>query len=116
MTTTKAIEAIAAELLAARATGGTVSTTDTSVPSAGYVLGIAGLGAVLPKGNIDAIAHWVALHLDASHVGIWSDSATGETYLDVVRVIADRSIAELLAKATGEIAIWDLANKVEVRV
>ena len=115
--TTKAIEAIASELLSARATGGTVSTTDASIPSAGYVLGIAGLGAVLPpKGNSDAIAHWVALHLDAATVGIWSDSVTGETYLDVVQVIADRSVAEILARATGEIAIWDLANKVEVRV
>ena len=114
--TTKAIETIAAELLAARVSGGTVSTTSDILPRTGYLVGIAGLGAVLPSADVDVISTWVASHLESNHVGIWSDSTTGTTYLDVVEVIADRSDAEALARSTGEIAIWDLVNQVEVRV
>ena len=114
--TTKTVEAIASELLTASATGGTISTTDVDVPSAGYVVGIAGLGVTENNNDMGAIAHWVALNLDSDHLGVWSDEATGTTYLDVVRVITDRAMAESLARLTGEIAIWDLANRVEIRV
>lgn len=57
-------------------------------------------------------------HLDMQHglVGVWKDSETGFYYVDLVEHISDRASALQLATERGEIAIWDLRERKEVRV
>jgi len=124
MTTTRTIADIAADLLAARINGGggTVSTVaGQRLPTTGYVVGINGLGSIIEPSDPEAIAKWVASTLASTleagrYVGIWEDKGTNLVYLDVVKVLPERVPAESLARKSGEIAIWDLKGKSEIRV
>lgn len=122
MTTTRAIADITAKLLSEYSNGATVSTVAGSqIPVTGYAVGIKGLGAVIDGPDHDAISEWVTERLASStapgrYVGIWSDSATSRVYLDVVKVVSEKASAILLARKTGEIAVWDLGKDAEIRV
>lgn len=120
MTTTRSIQSIAADLLASCVEGSIVTTvTGARIPPTGYVVGIRGLGLALLNVSQEAIAAWVATRLPRSTepnhaMGIWQDG--GVTYLDVVKVISERATAETLARNTGELAIYDLLRKTDIRV
>ena len=102
--------------------GCTISVRGDDAPTAGYGLAVAGLGIRVAAGTPlrTAVFEFIAgrssgLLLAGRYLGAWVDSATGDTYLDVTRVIADLDTALDLARATGEIAVWDFANGVEIR-
>lgn len=101
-------------------TGATIPTVvGSTVPATGYVVALAGHGEKLTSVTREAITKWVASRLAESAepgkaLGIWHDE--GITYLDVVRVISERATAEALARDTGELAIYDLARKADIRV
>lgn len=48
--------------------------------------------------------------------GRWTDEATGEVFWDEVEIFQDVVEALLIAANRGERAIWDLGEKVEIRV
>ncbi|WP_439377844.1 hypothetical protein [Amycolatopsis lexingtonensis] len=48
-------------------------------------------------------------------LGAWRDSETGITHLDVSTVVGDREDALMLARAFGELAVWDYAGGEEIR-
>lgn len=49
-------------------------------------------------------------------LGTWLDKVTGTTYLDVVRTLRDREHALSLARTHRQLAIFDLAKGVEIRL
>jgi hypothetical protein len=49
-------------------------------------------------------------------IGVWTDSETGRVYLDAVEHIESRSDALRIAAERGELAIWDLYAKAEIRL
>lgn len=48
--------------------------------------------------------------------GRWTDQNTGKVFWDEVEVFDDETEALLTAASRGELAIWDIANAVEIRV
>lgn len=60
--------------------------------------------------------HWTLLNGEPGlYAGIWKDSETGLTYVDISRNVADLYTALAIASSRGEIAIWDVASAKEVR-
>ncbi len=59
--------------------------------------------------------HEFTLSLPGYYAGIWKDSDTGLTYIDISRNVADLYSALAIADARGELAVWDVAHGVEVR-
>lgn len=53
---------------------------------------------------------------DGMVVGSWTDSKTGEVYLDKVRLVRNLTRATQLATLWQQIAIWDNSNQQEVRL
>ncbi len=49
-----------------------------------------------------------------NNVGIWRDSSSGKTFLDVSAGIPDRKFAEFLGKKFNQIAIWDAKKGAEI--
>jgi hypothetical protein len=47
--------------------------------------------------------------------GRWEDTETSVVYYDKVVVIGNLEAALALARATGELAIWDIRNAKEIR-
>lgn len=50
------------------------------------------------------------------HFGAWKDKATGATIIDAVEIIGDRDRAFDVAWERGQTAIYDFANKRELRL
>lgn len=59
--------------------------------------------------------HWALLSQDGYYAGIWLDTETNKTYIDISRNVVDLYKALAIASSRGEIAIWDVAHGVEVR-
>ena len=80
----------------------------------GYMVGVESLA----KANIGRYPRGDELFVLAGNglVGVWKDSQAGRVYVDRVRHIDTLSEALTLAKDLGELAIWDLRDKVEIRV
>lgn len=102
--------------------GVTLSLRGEEAPTTGYGVAVAGLGLHVEAGTPlrTAVSDFISgrssgLMLAGRFLGAWVDEADGSTYLDVTRVIADLDTALDLARATGEIAVWDFANGVEIR-
>lgn len=53
---------------------------------------------------------------DGMVVGSWTDTKTGQVYLDKVRLVRNLTKATMYATLWQQIAIWDNANKREVRI
>lgn len=49
------------------------------------------------------------------YAGIWKDSETGITYVDISRNVEDIHTAVGIALSRGEIAVWDVTNGKEIR-
>lgn len=60
--------------------------------------------------------HKFTLNTPGYYAGIWKDSETGLTYVDICRNVTDLYTALAIAENRGEIAIWDVASAKEVRV
>lgn len=65
--------------------------------------------------------YWVGIHettladtLDGQYVGVWTNPVSGVTYYDRSVWVADLNDAIELGKAKDQLAIWDIANEVEV--
>lgn len=92
-------------------------------PTDGYMVGGEVASLILkadePK-PMTATDAWLAEHeftlsLPGYYAGIWKDSETGLTYVDISRNVADLYTALAIATARGELAIWDVASEREVR-
>jgi len=126
MTTVRHPVAIAVDLFEGRHTGATVPTVvGVRVPTSGYVVALPRFGRQLEIGwgfgtvIFHEIERWVADVLSHSaqnghYVGVWSDANV--TYLDVVEVLPERAVAIETALSRGEVCIFDLAAKAEIRV
>lgn len=120
MTTTRKSFVIARDLFLARFTGATVPTVvGVRVPTSGYVVALPHVGCVLARAAFWEVELWVAGALSRSaqnghYVGVWSDDDV--TYLDVVEVLPERAVAVETALSRGQLCIFDLAAKVEIRV
>src|SRR5881628_472523 len=59
---------------------------------------------------------WFVGGTDARYFGVWKDTETGMIYIDASDHVDNRQDALYLATERGEIAVWDIANGVEIRV
>lgn len=78
-------------------------------------------GAFTPISMEDG--YWVAEHAlfpnelqDGMIVGSWTDTETGRVYFDKVRLVRNLTKATMYATLWQQIAIWDNANRREVRI
>lgn len=98
------------------------------VPTDGYMVGGYVPSLVIPEDARTPLADtdaWLEGHAsyltvfgDAEplyYAGIWADSDTDIVYVDISRNVPDLYTALAIAHAHGELAIWDVANKVEIR-
>lgn len=65
---------------------------------------------------IRPIQHEADIVTEGALFGRWTDETDGKVYWDEVEVFQDVTEALLVAANRGELAIWDLAEKVEIRV
>jgi hypothetical protein len=94
----------------------------TGLPNArtGYAVGLR--GEHYPNGADDqdiscfCMAHYFELRLPLAYLGGWHDSETGHDWLDVVVVYQDPIKAIETARETGQLAIYDLERKQEIRL
>lgn len=115
---TRSIEAIAADLVAAGADGGTISPREgQAAPTIGYCVGQRGISGRL---HYFEILDWVRRELPAVAgtglwFGSWMDSETGILCLDVVKIYGEMVPACRDASQRGEKAIYDLGGQREIR-
>lgn len=105
-------------------TGCTLRLDDGLPPTVGYAVGREGWELRLGRECVSKalIGPWLdrvqsakSLHPDADWaVGVWDDK--GFVYLDVVNVVLDRAEAIELGKDRSQLAIYDLAEGVEIRL
>jgi hypothetical protein len=62
------------------------------------------------------IRNSAALRQPENVLGAWLDRETGKTYLDVSTVVSDYEEAAARAKATNQLAVFDLTAQEEVRL
>lgn len=97
---------------------GTISAYGEALPSEGYYVGgkceslVFKSTAEIDRGEL---AWWIGSN-SARWYGVWVDSADGRVYFDAVTRTETRNLALILGKVRGEIAVWDIANGVEIRV
>jgi hypothetical protein len=98
---------------------GTVPAGDEKgLPTHGYFVG--GLFPSLVfdgAGEVDRgeLAWWIGNN-DAEFYGVWVDTETGKIYFDGVSHFYSELVSVTIARARGEIAIWDIHNKAEIRL
>lgn len=95
-----------------------------NVPTDGYMVGGEVASLILRPENprpylttdawLDQV--WNVLTQPGYFAGIWTDTDTGDVYLDISRNVTDLYTALAIAEARGELAIWDVASAKEVRV
>jgi len=128
--TTRKLHVIARELFWNRDDGITVPTIPgVNVPPSGYVVAVPRVGHLLSYTDrtdagqvvlaLQEIELWLGDVLGRAafsrqFVGVWSDGDL--TYLDVVEILPERAVAIQTAKDRGELCIFDLAAKAEIRV
>jgi hypothetical protein len=91
-------------------------------PVSGYMVGGEVESLVLPAEGSHylstddwLIAHWDLLSKPGYFAGVWTDSESGDVYVDISRNVDDLYTALAIAAARKELAIWDVANSVEIR-
>ena len=100
-----------AELIETNPDGFTISSDMTEVPTKGYAVavtqncfGLEGLGRVLHEVGINP----------TYHIGGCLDKNTDLFYFDAVRIVDTKAEAKHIAAETGQLAIFDLENSVEI--
>lgn len=103
--------------------GGTFHAANLTTPTEGFAVAIPDAELVVsgnaPRSIVRAWLDSVArpcLSKAAQFVGCWKDSTTNKLYLDVVAVVQDADEAIRLAQQYGQLAIFDLLNKREIRI
>lgn len=86
-------------------------------PATGYAVGLPGGTKVDGRETnlavLSTAIRRVSRDSRAPFVGTWFD--TGTAYIDPVVILPDRESALILARALGELAIWDFSAGAEVR-
>lgn len=94
-------------------------TPSGSQPSTGYMVSLPGHTQITNASDIQgpngpkiisdyASQHSSALATPGAHIGSWTDSGSGKTYLDVSHNVQDRDEAVRLGKQRNQIAIWGM--------
>lgn len=101
--------------------GASISLTSETVPSTGYMVGGAFPETVVRTCTYQTIERFIREHLDVLalpdyFLGLWDDSETGKTHLDVSQYFYDEAPAILTGRCRNEISIWDIANNREIRL
>jgi hypothetical protein len=111
--------------------GSTVSPTGQPLPTTGYMVGGATDSLIMHAhmltnpnhhaGAAGMIGKWAASNIESVldtevFLGGWIDTETDMAYVDLTIWYSDREQAIRDAKLFDEIAIWDVANKEEIRV
>lgn len=94
-------------------TGGTYSVNGRPTPESGYIV-----GGVVPS-LINPTPAQVLAFIETAptdYVGFWEDSETLALYIDAVDIVRTPEAAVRLSKLREEIAYFDMANGLEVRV
>lgn len=130
---TTAVESgIAQVIYLTRVNGGaTVSMSGEQVPEFGYMVG-GWTDSLIFDGNLikdpshapfllEKIGKWLdayryLIQQPEYFVGGWIDTETGEAYIDISRWYGKKSTALDSARVLNELAIWDLANRAEIRI
>lgn len=104
--------------------GSSRSFKDLSKPETGYMVSFKNPTLVLyhpvsmllsiKQFAVDALASGVAN--DYTYLGGWRDDKTGLVHIDISVNIPDLESAIALGKAMGQIAIYDVLNKEEIRL
>jgi len=111
-------------LMANREAGYSVN-IDWTAPTDGYMVGGEAPSLVIRSGETDYYSrvdawleiNWATLEVSLhNYAGVWTDTETGDIFFDISRNVTDLYMALAIAEARGEIAIWDVASKKEVRV
>lgn len=108
-----------ARTLAVHSHGHTVATDTLTAPASGYAVGCPewSLRLTGPVRTSGILAWLNRLPLDrVKHVGIWQDTDTGITYLDVVDVFTNPLAARRACLDRGELAYYSLHEGREYRV
>lgn len=101
--------------------GGATITNLLQVPRSGYCVGMGGARALDPKrGYMEQALEIVDAHLsDAPGMafGAWVDTDDGHAlYIEPIQIVKSKAEALARADVRGELAIYDLANGVEIRL
>lgn len=77
----------------------------------------------LPSNDVSAekIAQWQEINAarlapPGTKIGGWLDTETGDVWLDIVKVVRSQEQAEEIGRKANQIAIFNLTDKVEVRI
>lgn len=101
----------------ATGTDGTVDVTGRSLPTDGYYVAAASPFNVSgPRDTLSPSLVRLFVGMAEQYVGVWTDTNTHTVYLDHVEHHHDKTQALKIARARGEIAIWDVRNAQEIRV
>lgn len=97
---------------------GTIDTIGDPLPLTGFYVG--GVRPSLVYSVFDQIDRgdvgWFVGGTDARYFGVWTDTETGNVYIDAVTHVKTRKEALALGAERGEIAVWDILNSEEVRI
>lgn len=104
--------------------GYTVNAATLQPITSGYAVGLAvtqdSFGADGLAKVVDVIAKMQnqgeASHFDGLAFGGWYDSKSGRYYYDATVIVNDRAKALELARVNGQLAIYDLDKKEEIRL
>ena len=94
-------------------------------PRCGYMVG----GIVQPlvyqntaSVNVHEVSSWIKAYINANNsdknifFGIWRNPENNQVFIDVSQQISDLDLALEVARNRGEIAIYDIANKCDIRL
>jgi hypothetical protein len=97
--------------------GGTVDLQKEELPTDGYFVG--GVGAPLVFETVDRLApiplDSFARGLKSRYLGWWTDSETGQLWIDGSDWYQSLSATLVTARDRGELAVYDVANQSEIR-
>lgn len=100
--------------------GGTYAalTLDPVTPTSGYAVGLVQGTAIVSYATPAAMAAGIrtvaSFYSHAAYIGTWVDN--GRVHIDPVAIIPDRESALTLARALGQLAVWDFATGTEIEV
>lgn len=101
---------------------------ETIKPTTGYAVSYLSLGSFDTRGISPAkcrevfryAAEWYAANLFSEgqpvYVGAWTDNETGIRYVDALIIVNDLQQAVTIGQRFNQLAVWDFANNVEVRL
>ena len=100
--------------------GGCTLHDDGTHARSGYAVGLGGAQALDRKryyfGQVLRIVNEARQKDAATAFGAWRDTETGLDYIEPVQIFDMEHLAVNVGRARGELAIYDLANGVEIRL